>query len=427
MLAKGSDMIGRNAAYVDISCSEHGKFRTWQSEELGATIDILGDLKQRIDRGEIPKARLDECEKACGFTCNPFGLLADVNLRSHFDIPKVFRIDWMHSSLQQGFLTDEVYLYSEAAKRLLGITSENLETYLREDWEFPFAARSIGKIAYHVFDEIRQRSSVKAERLKASASELLGVYGLLRHWAATVVGERPELAQQRASFQSACTVVDIILLAKRGVLSTMEAQPRLHSAVDQWRAAHVAAYGTDHIKPKGHWLSDVADQIADCELVIDAFIIERLHLRVKRVAENNKELGPFEDNTLAGVIHRHFEDPKRPIGDCLVGSVSFSEGLLVADHLEIGGVRLARGDVVRCNGKLGIIQVCVEDDGVLGCIVKTFDFLRQLSTWGSSWRASDEVLVWPASHVEQAIWAGAGVGAVPGGHGDGAGRMGARR
>ena len=170
-------------------------------------------------------------------------------------------------------------------------------------------------------------------------------------------------------------------------------------------------------------MSDVADQIADCEIVMDAFIIERLHLRVKRVPENNKELSAFEDTTLAGVIHRHFEDPKRPIGDCLVGSVSFSEGLLVADHLEIGGVRLARGDVVRCNGKLGIIQVCVEDDGVLGCIVKTFDFLRRLSTWGSSWRASDEVLVWPASHVEQAIWAGAGVGAVPGGHGGGAGGM----
>ena len=49
---------------------------------------------------------------------------------------------------------------------------------------------------------------------------------------------------------------------------------------------HKAIYTDAHFVPKHHFLWDVASQWDRQEEVFDALVIERLHLRVKAVAEN---------------------------------------------------------------------------------------------------------------------------------------------
>ena len=49
---------------------------------------------------------------------NPLGLLADTELRQHFDLVQVVDYDWMHSCLQDGTLSVEIYLCCKPAREL---------------------------------------------------------------------------------------------------------------------------------------------------------------------------------------------------------------------------------------------------------------------------------------------------------------------
>ena len=196
----------------------------------------------------------------------------------------------------------EVWLYSQACKGI-GIKTNSIEEWLKDGWDFPASGRKTGKQAWRIFNEIRARSSQKADHLKASAAELLGLYGLFRHWAATVVGEDPRLALQRESLEAGCAVVDLILLAKNNLVSTTDASRNLLPAMDKYMRAHTDAYGEDSFRPKHHWMYDVAEQIADCAVVLDAFVIERLHLRTKRCAEHNCIPDMFEEWTLRAMVN----------------------------------------------------------------------------------------------------------------------------
>ena len=57
----------------------------------------------------------------------------------------------------------------------------------------------------------------------------------------------------------------------------------MKAAVSDHMRKHLAAYGDANIKPKHHWMFDVAEQLATHPCVLDAFITERLHLRVKAI------------------------------------------------------------------------------------------------------------------------------------------------
>ena len=68
----------------------------------------------------------------------------------------------------------------------------------------------------------------------------------------------------------------------------------------------MAAYGNALIKPKNHWQMDMPDQIAQDGCVLDAFLIERTHLKVKVIAENIRNTTCFEKSVLSGVLNCDF-------------------------------------------------------------------------------------------------------------------------
>ena len=224
---------------------------------------------------------------------------------------------------------------------------------------------------WHVFDPFRSRASKDAERLKASASEILGIYSIVRHWAASIVGPRPEIVNQRASFDAACDTLDILIQAKRRTITLRQASVALSDACSRHMRLHIAAYGTDKIKPTHHWMFDIAEQLGvdDAETMTDAWIIERLHLRVKRHADPIKELGVYEKSVVAGVINEHFEDATRPLTDGLRGKPYVYDGSNVSDHMVVAACCFSVSDVVARGTSMGIIALCVEEDGVLMVIV----------------------------------------------------------
>ena len=195
VLAKEHEIVTMTGGeYVGICCEDFAGMQRWTKEELEATIDMLVEAKRGVLAGTMASVACEDFDQACGFNANVDGLLADVFLRDHFNVCEHPWFDWMHNMLQNGTMTDEAWLLCKAAMDH-GFPLNGVEAFVRDGWEFPKFKRTKGKVLWHAFDDFRTRASRKADRLKASASELLGLYSMLRHWAVTQVGRRPELSK----------------------------------------------------------------------------------------------------------------------------------------------------------------------------------------------------------------------------------------
>lgn len=148
---------------------------------------------------------------------------------------------------------------------------------------------------------------MEADKLKASAGELLGLYALLRHYVELHIGQRPEVAAQRASFDAVCSIIDLVLLCKRERMSPADATEALRRACVRHLELHEIAYGTQHLRPKHHWQLDMCEQAARDGCILDAFVVERMHLSVKRIAEAVKNTSVFERSVMSGVINHRFQ------------------------------------------------------------------------------------------------------------------------
>jgi hypothetical protein len=374
-----TDLVDRDPErrLVDLTCCDHTKFLCWKPDELEVTVDMLTESRRRVTGGTMTPARLESLEKATGFNSNEQGLLADPRLRSLFQASKIATFDWMHTALQNGTVTDEVFRYTKACEAI-GLTHMDIEAYLKEAWQFPANSRSSTGL-HRVFNDYRSHSSDKAERLKASASEMIGLYGLLRHWAATRVGDHVGLRAERKSFEAACDVVDIILQAKRGNIAMPVASRMLTNATATHLRCHIEVYGGDTVKPKHHWMFDVAEQMSSLPLVVDAFIIERIHLRIKRNADKVHELGVFEKSVMAGVVNSIFDEASKPFSDGLRGATSDAEGTVLGDHLCVGSLRVDSGDVIMRGDEVAVVSVCAEEDGMCYVVVQKCTFVDQAS------------------------------------------------
>ena len=191
------------------------------------------------------------------------------------------------------------------------------------------------------------------------------------------------LSKEIASFESCCHIVDIIVQAKRGVINTLNAGALLKEAVPEWYRLHKDAYGHTCLKPKSHWMMDVAEQMENCEVVLDTFIIERLHLRAKRISELVKVIWAFEKATMAGLVNEQFEDPlreRRPFFDGLTGHRTFDyDGIKVGDDMQVGALHFSAGDVVFMGA-----QEAGEWCSAVSKTMHIFSLSRSSSSWSRS-------------------------------------------
>ncbi len=103
----------------------------------------------------------------------------------------------------------------------------------------------------------------------------------------------PDLAAARLSFSAACDCIDLVLLAKRRVASPSAVEPQLQSALAKHLELHKLAHGVRAVKPKHHWQLDMPRQLSRDGLVLDAFIVERIHLQVKAIGDKVPEVAPM--------------------------------------------------------------------------------------------------------------------------------------
>ena len=290
VLKLNSDLAGRDPTFVEIDCSDPGRFRLSTASDIDQQVEAILEMRRTVSSRLAPKERLEKLEKMVGLGCTELGLLADGDLRRRVDLLQTIRYDCMHCALQDGTMGVETTLLLSASGSV-GVTSAELESHLKHDCVFPHCHKAKGSQLYRIFE---QCSTGMQDSVKAQAGQMIILHALLRHFFMQRVGRIAAVAPQLKPCCAACSCVDILLQAKRRQLPMDQAATKLQGALQHHMLCHIAAYGKEHLKLKFHCMLDIAEQLARDPFVLDCFVVERLHLRGKRAAKDIKNTRAYE-------------------------------------------------------------------------------------------------------------------------------------
>ena len=257
VVKKDSDLSRRICNFREITCCEYDDFIVYEDGELEDNMDVLLLAKHEADTAIRPdgsKRRFDEIDLAFGLTANAHGVLACPTLRRSFRFNRVIRMDWVHSALQNGMFPVAAWECLQHFK----ITAQRVEAFLKDErWKFPTCTRFKGKQLHRIFNEYRSTSSDDADKLKAGAGEAYGLYMLLLVFFELNVTRDASTADALDVLTSACAVIQILALAKKGLIGMRAASRKMREQLKRHMTLFIRVFGTKKIIPKHHWLFDV--------------------------------------------------------------------------------------------------------------------------------------------------------------------------
>lgn len=200
-----SGISHRSEDYQELSCCDSAKFLALTRNDYRQLAQVVVDARADQAAGRITNAQLQRTLKGSGFNCTAEGFLMNQTLMAYIDPAECLTVDWMHTFLQDGCLSVEIHCFM----RVAGISAGTLESFLRDEaWEWPSQRRQKGKALHEVFSASRNSET----KLKATASELLAVYGMVRHFVearfTTIPAAGTLLDKAMTSFFAVCSVID---------------------------------------------------------------------------------------------------------------------------------------------------------------------------------------------------------------------------
>ena len=305
VFGSGSGCADHCAGYVETSCTQPGSFRTWEATELRAAAHVIILARQRHAAGEIAFARVDEVQKAYGYRCTMDGIMADDDLGRIIHWPTAFQYDWVHTMLSGGVLMNATWTLLARCDELRHPGQEALCDFL-QGWVCPNQARQGGRDVrqlWRFFDTRSRAENRRRESIRCSASELLTLARCIEEFIAAKVPPDERLSAQKAFFAAAVRTVDLLMMVKQGRVPCAAAADELERSCQAQLAKFIEVHGAARVTPKFHWAFDIAEQLRNTDYLMDAFVIERLHLRCRSVADNIQNTTSYEASVCAGIVN----------------------------------------------------------------------------------------------------------------------------
>jgi hypothetical protein len=393
ILKKGSDLAQRRPGFVEISCCDPTKIHKTTSSEFYERCDLVEAAHRRHAMGNLRNGLFEDIVQSASQNFVEGGIAFDRILRD-LDWFSCITIDWVHTLLQDGVFTVEAKLMCMSTES----TGSTIKQYLQQDWEFPHFIRTKGKALWRVFDSYRVADDDSIDKVRSSASELLGLFCLLRHYFDRTVGkDHPALGANWASFDACCELMAFILACKNRQYKLKDAAPKLKDKIADYMQKHVFCYGDRYCKPKHAWLWALIEHWLRDPDVYDCFIVERTHLILKETCVRVDNTSVFEKTILAGSFLQMKEIYQNAAGHCyLVGKTETRYDLpdtIFARVMVNWGTTFTVGDMVMYQDEACELLACAFDDGYYYGIVEVFSLQRSLSRFGAKWRRSGRVKV----------------------------------
>ena len=413
----GRAEAGPDELYVETTCSDPAKFRTWASADLQTAAGVLTEARRRHAAREIPKARVDTIEQAYGFKFTEQGLVADAELGRIIDWPVAFKYDWVHTLLSGGAPLMVVLWRLISACEELGLPGQaELHGFLQQGWCVPKAAqhgsRDIGKL-HKFFDESSRPFNRERESVRCSASELLALARVFSHFVDVVIPADDRVDVHKRSFIATMETTDILLSVKTGKRTCAAAAGLLARCARRQMEQFILANGGERVVPKMHWCFDLAEQLRDSDYMMGAFVIERLHLRARAIADHVQHTTVMESSVCAGLVNVQ-ANAMTTLGG-LEGAVApyphpELQHVSVSDRMQACGKHFCTGDLVESSGQVGRIVACAREHAELKLIVDVCCASRAVSRYGRMctlvpsqrcvWTAAEASPVAAWQHVE---------------------------
>ena len=151
--------------------------------------------------------------------------------------------DWVHTFLSDGVFGTELLAFLRRSEEVLGKGFDSFFSFLDHMWTFPRQKACFCKQLSQVFNSFRVAYADNHDKMKANASELLSVYGMARHWITVEIGDLPEIAGERRSFEACCDCLDVIMAVKNGRLAMHRGSVKLKLAASRFLELHKALLG----------------------------------------------------------------------------------------------------------------------------------------------------------------------------------------
>ena len=177
--------------------------------------------------------------------------------------------------------------------------------FLEENWLYPQSARKKQRDLVRIFRESGRKANADCKGIKASMGDLMGLYGLLRHFVEARCPADARIAPHLRLFAMSCKAIDMLLAAKRGLVALRELSEPLTQLLE--KQMQLRQRVSSRVLPKHHWAFDIAECFSqtDMPILLDTFGTERLHLRVKSVAEQCDNLPHFEASVMSRMLQLH--------------------------------------------------------------------------------------------------------------------------
>jgi len=382
----GSDLVAGQDYLIEATCGDTARFDLARDEHIWAAFDLL-----KASHSTMSKVAFETLEKATGFAYDPDSLLADEQLRTYVKPASSMTMDWMHNFLQSGTASVEIHAFLSQCRSELGVTFENIAALARADWSWPKAQKN-HKLR-DIFTPRREQSC--QDSFKASASETLLAYPLLRYFAETIVLPTSKLDKECDSFLAMCGLLDVLLSAKKGKINT----GALDAKLSRHLAAHKLAYGDQFLKPKHHFAFHNALQLTRDHFMLDCFVHERKHQVLKHAGSLIKNTRVFERLVSSrALLEQCRQLQSLVVEDGLVGKaaecdvVARSLGVPIASIakcLQCKGHTHAVGDLVLVDDQAAYVRSCVSTKNALFLLVQMLQRTEQISPSSSKWRRLD--------------------------------------
>ena len=166
------------------------------------------------------------------------------------------------------------------------------------------------------------------------------------------------------------------------------------------------------MKPKYHWCYDIAEQLErdqGFQVLLDAFVVERLHLRFRDIGNRIDNQIRYERTLLTRAIIAQKSslcDARTTFGLLGPTETVFPDvpELVMGARLQHGGKKIDVGDVVFLYGmRPGMVKACVRQNVTLLVIVQLYQLLEKISEHSGTWQLSEDREAWHASDVQLAL------------------------
>ena len=209
------------------------------------------------------------------------------------------------------------------------------------------------------------------------ASEVLQVFGLVRHFAEEVVAQltanaHPALLLSLQSFRYMSDIVTLLQEIKFKPSGFVPDQiNKLRTLQENHMQAFLACYGESAVKPKHHFSRHIPDHLAAHGFLYDAWTVERKHRVAKRISNTIENTTQFERTLLDRMWNVHLLAARDRHASATRLTTPVPAVAELGFEMFSASMQLPRGSIISASDIVLRGGACLQ---ILGCVQQSSNF-----------------------------------------------------